>query len=175
MSPPSSEFESVARAIERAAGHLAEHPEDGSAPDSAAVAVHDGALRVRVDGKHGAVHTDMSKTVGGDEAAPSPGWLLRASLAACDVTVVAMEAARAGIQLTRLEVSVESNSDSRGMLGVDDSVEPGPLAVDVRIRLAADDASSEQLREIAERAKARSPVHDALARAVPVTTEIATS
>ena len=175
VSPPSSESESVARAIERTAGHLAQHPEDGPATDSAAVAVHDGGLRVRVDGKHGAVHTDMTKAVGGDEAAPSPGWLLRASLAACDVTLVAMEAARAGIKLTHLEVSVESNSDFRGILGVDDSVEPGPLAVDIRIRLAADDASSEQLREIAQRADARSPVRDAVARAVPVTTEITTS
>ena len=174
MSPPSSEQESVARAIERTVGHLAEHPEDGSATDSAAVAVHEGGLRIRVDGKHGALHTDMTKAVGGGEAAPSPGWLLRASLAACDATLVAMEAARAGIELTRLEVSVESNSDFRGILGVDDSVEPGPLAVDVRIRLAADEASSEQLREIAERANTRSPVRDALARAVPVTTEVTT-
>lgn len=130
---------------------------------------------MRVDGKHGTVRTDMTKTVGGNEAAPSPGWLLRAALAACDATLVAMEAARAGVKLTRLEVSVESNSDSRGMLGVDDSVEPGPLAMDVRIRLAADDASSDQLREIAERVEARSPVSDAVARAVPVTTEITTS
>jgi uncharacterized OsmC-like protein len=175
VSVPSSELESVAHAIERAAGHLAEHPEDGSATDSAAVAFHDGGLRVRVDGKHGAVRTDMTKAVGGDEAAPSPGWLFRAALAACDATIIAMEAARAGVELTRLEVSVESNSDFRGILGVDDSVQPGPLAVDIRIRLAADDASAEQLREIAERAEARSPVRDAVARAVPVTTEITTS
>ena len=76
-------------------------------------AVHDGGFRVRVDGKHGVVHTDMTKTVGGDEAAPSPGWRFRAALAACDATLVAMEAARAGVKLTRLEVSVESNSDFR--------------------------------------------------------------
>lgn len=175
MSPPSSELETVARTIERAADHLAEHPEDGPGTDSAAVAVHEGGLRVRVGGEHGAVRTDMTKAVGGHESAPSPGWLFRAALAACDATIIAMEAARTGVELTHLEVIVESSSDFRGILGADDSVHPGPLTVDVRIKLAADNASSEQLRELAERAEARSPVRDAVARAVPMTMEITTS
>jgi uncharacterized OsmC-like protein len=85
-----------------------------------------------------------------------------------------MEAARDGVELTGLEVTVDSESDFRGILGVDDSVQPGPLAVRVRIQLASSNASQDQLREMVERAETRSPVRDALARALPMTTEIVT-
>jgi uncharacterized OsmC-like protein len=99
--------------------------------------------------------------------------LLRAALASCDATLVAMEAARDGIELKDLEVTVDSDSDFRGILGVDDSVHPGPLTLRVRIQLAASDATEDQLREIAQRAESRSPVRDVVARAIPMTTEIA--
>jgi uncharacterized OsmC-like protein len=39
--------------------------------------------------------------------------------------------------------------------------------------VAASDASEDQLREIVERAESRSPVRDVVARAIPMTTEIA--
>jgi hypothetical protein len=68
---------------------------------------------------------------------------MRAALAACDATLVAMEAARDGMELTDLEVSVESESDFRGVLGVDPTVQPGPLAMCVGIRVAAANASDE--------------------------------
>jgi uncharacterized OsmC-like protein len=117
--------------------------------------------------------SDMAKSVGGGASAPTPGWLLRAALAACDATLLTMEAARDGIELTELQVSVVSESDFRGVLGVDPTVPPGPLSMRVGIRLAAPVASEEQLRAIVERAEAHSPVRDALARAVPMTTEVA--
>jgi uncharacterized OsmC-like protein len=86
-----------------------------------------------------------------------------------------MEAAREGVELTDLEVSVESESDFRGILGVDDSVHPGPLAVRVRIKLAASDATENQLRDIVQRAESRSPVRDALSREISMTTGIVTA
>ena len=167
-------MESIRSAIERASGHLVEHPEAALGTDTAATAVHEEGLRFRVAGPKGKVITDMSKAVGGGATAPTPGWLLRAALASCDASAIAMEAARDGIELTDLRVTVDSESDFRGVLGVDDSVRPGPLAVRVRIELAADNATEDQLREIAERAEARSPVGDAVARAVSMTTEIVT-
>jgi uncharacterized OsmC-like protein len=99
---------------------------------------------------------------------------MRAALASCDATLVAMEAARDDVELSELTVTVDSESDFRGILGVDDGVSPGPRAVRVRIQLASDNASEEQLREIVRRAEARSPVRDALERAVSMTTEVVT-
>jgi uncharacterized OsmC-like protein len=167
-------MEPIRSAIEGASHHLAEHPEDAVSADAPAISVRLDGLRFRTEGPHGEVITDMAEAVGGGASAPTPGWLLRAALASCDATVIAMEAARDGIELTTLEVVVESDSDFRGLLGVgDEPAVPGPLAVRVRIRVAAADATEDQLREIVERAESRSPVGDAIARAVPVSTEVA--
>jgi uncharacterized OsmC-like protein len=162
----------IRNAIESAADYLRENPDAAAATDAAAVAVREEGLRFRVDGPNGALTSDMSKSVGGDASAPTPGWLLRASLAACDATLVAMEAARADVELTDLKVSVESDSDFRGVLGVDPSVSPGPLEVRTRIELSSSDASEDQLREIVRRAEEHSPVRDALGRELAMETEV---
>jgi uncharacterized OsmC-like protein len=166
--------ESIRDAIETASDHLTEKPEAATGTDAAATAVLEQGLRFRAEGPKGAVISDMSKTVGGGATAPTPAWLLRAALASCDATLVAMEAARDGVELSDLTVTVDSESDFRGILGIDDSLDPGPVAVRVRIQLAADNATADQLREIVQRAESRSPVRDAVARAVPMATEIVT-
>jgi uncharacterized OsmC-like protein len=167
-------MEAIRSAIETASGKLAEHPEMAIGTDAAATAVREEGLRFRVDGPNGAITTDMSESVGGAASAPTPGWLMRAALAACDATTVAMEAARDGIELSDLTVSVESDTDFRGVLGVDGSPHPGPLAIRVRIELAGAGASEEQLREIVRRAEERSPVRDALVREISMSTEVVT-
>jgi Predicted redox protein, regulator of disulfide bond formation len=166
-------MESIRTAIETASNYLKEHPDAAAGTDAAAVAVREEGLRFQVEGPQGTLTSDMSESVGGGATAPTPGWMLRAALAACDATTVAMEAARDGVELSELKVSVESETDLRGVLGVDGSTHPGPLAIRVRIELAADDATEDQLREIVRRAESHSPVRDAIAREVPITTEIA--
>jgi uncharacterized OsmC-like protein len=164
--------ESIRQAVEATSELLVRDPEAGVGADTAAVAVREHGLRFRIAGPNGEVVTDMAASVGGGATAPTPGWLLRAALAACDASTVVLEAARAGIELTDLSVTVESESNSRGALGLDPSIPPGPLEVRVRIELAAANATPEELRELAERAEARSVIGDALARPVPVVTEI---
>jgi uncharacterized OsmC-like protein len=168
------DVDSIGNAMRQASDYLAEHPDAAVATDSAATAVREDGLRFRIDGPWASLTSDMAESVGGGASAPTPGWLLRGALAACDATLVAMEAARDGIELTELEVNVESDSDFRGVLGVDRSVHAGPLTVRVRTRVAATNATDDQLRTIVERAESRSPVQDALAREVTITTEVAT-
>jgi uncharacterized OsmC-like protein len=167
-------MDSIGKAMSQASHYLAEHPDAAVGTDSAATAIHEDGLRFRIDGPWVSLTSDMAESVGGGASAPTPGWLLRGALAACDATLVAMEAARDGIELTELEVSVESESDFRGVLGVDPSVNPGPLAVRVRTRVAASNATDDQLRTLVERAELHSPVRDALMREMTVTTEVAT-
>jgi uncharacterized OsmC-like protein len=169
------DVESIRNAIETASGHLTEHPDAATGTDAAATAVLEEGLRFRVEGPTGQVTSDMSQSVGGGATAPTPAWLQRAALASCDATLVAMEAARDGIELTDLTVTVDSESDVRGILGVDDSVRPAPLAVRVRIQLAAANATEDLLREMVQRAEWRSPVRDALERGVSMTTEVVTA
>jgi uncharacterized OsmC-like protein len=146
----------------------------GPAPDRPAVAVIEDGLRCRADGGDGwAVVTDMPGAVGGGGAAPTPGWLIRAALASCAATTIAMRAAELDITLARLEVTAESETDMRGLLGVGDGVDPGPASARLRVRLAADGADEHRLQELVEWADSHSPVGDCVRRAVPVELEIA--
>jgi uncharacterized OsmC-like protein len=130
-------------------------------------------LRCRVEGPDGwALVTDMPTAVGGEGSAPTPGWLIRAAWASCAATAIAMRAAELGISLTRLEVTAESESDMRGLLGLGDGVPPGPQSARMRLRIAANGTDEQRLRELVEWADRHSPVGDALRRAVPTELEI---
>ena len=92
---------------------------------------------MRVIGPGGeSLTTDMVRSVGGTASAPSPGWLLRAAEASCVATLIAMRAAQVRIVLDELEVTVDSESDDRGILGVDESVRSGPLSGRVAVWIA---------------------------------------
>jgi uncharacterized OsmC-like protein len=163
----------IGRAISAAREYLDEHPDAARSTDTAATAVIDGGLRCRVTGPNDWVAaSDMSPGVGGEGRAPSPGWLLRAALASCDATLIAMEAAEAGIELSRLEVVVDSESDDRGLLGMDDGIPAGPLRTRVRITVAAEGVAADTLRDLVASARRHSPVDDALQRTVPVSVDV---
>jgi uncharacterized OsmC-like protein len=86
-----------------------------------------------------------------------------------------MRAAMLGIALDTVEVTVDSDSDDRGLLGIDEAVPAGPLSSRVAIRLSATGADGPQLEEIARWGVKHCPVCDALERAIPVSVEVATS
>jgi uncharacterized OsmC-like protein len=152
---------------------LASKPDAGPAPDRPATAVMEDGLRCRAEGGDGwAIVTDMPAPVGGGGSAPTPGWLIRAALASCAATTIAMRAAELEIALTRLEVTAESETDMRGLLGVGNGVEPGPVTARLRVELAAEGADEQQLEELVRWADSHSPVGDCVQRAVPVELEI---
>jgi uncharacterized OsmC-like protein len=166
----------IQRAIETATAYLSDHPDDALATDSAAVATVVDGLIVRVTGPGGAtITTDMVPSVGGTGTAPSPGWLLRAAEASCVATLITMRAAMLGIALDNLEVTVDSVSDDRGLLGIDDTVPAGPLTGRVAIRLTADGVDVATLVAVARWGVVHCPVCDALERQVPVTVEVTTA
>ena len=82
--------------------------------------------------------------------------------------MIALRAAQLGIHLDTLEVRVDSLSDDRGMLGMDDSKPAGPLNMKVGIRIGANGVSEEKLHEIIEWAEKHSPVGEPLNRVMPV-------
>jgi uncharacterized OsmC-like protein len=152
---------------------LASNPDAGPAPDRPAVAVMEDGLRCRAEGADGwAVVTDMPAAIGGGAAAPTPGWLIRAALASCAATAIAMRAAELDIELTRLEVTAESETDMRGLLAAGDGVAAGPVSGRLHVRLAADGVDEQRLEELVRWADAHSPVCDAVRRPVPVELEI---
>ena len=165
--------EEIRSAIESAVAYLTENPDQARYTDTAATAVLTHDLRVRVHGPAGELlETDMPPAVGGTGAAPSPGWFLRAAMASCVASLVQMRAAMEGVALAGIEVTVDSESDDRGILGMNEEVPAGPLSSRVRVRLSATAPQADQLRAIAEWAVAHCPVADAVQRAVPVSTEV---
>ena len=167
--------EAIRHAIETATEYLSRHPDEARSTDSAAMASIVDGLIVRVTGPGGAsITTDMVPSVGGTASAVSPGWLLRAAEASCVVTLIAMRAAVLGVTIDTLEVTVDSESDDRGLLGIDDTVPAGPLSGRVAVRLVASGVESATLEAIAHWGVAHCPVCDALERPVPVTIVVTT-
>jgi uncharacterized OsmC-like protein len=163
----------IRQSIEVARSHLVAHPEKARYTDFAASAVVEDGLRCRIYGAGGeAIHTDMSTGIGGGSTAPSPGWFTRAGLASCEATLISMRAAELGIRLQRVEVLVDSESDARGMLALDDEVPAGPLSSRIRVRLAAKGVDPRVLHELVEWADRYSPISDMVRRAIPVSVDV---
>jgi uncharacterized OsmC-like protein len=166
----------IKESIENAVRYLSENPAEARYTDSFARATLGEALRVEVEGSGGErITADMPSGVGGRGEVPSPGWLFRASIASCVASTIGMEVARAGVTLTSLVVEVDSESDDRGILGMDEAVPAGPLSTRVRIQGRAEGVEEGRLRELLERGAERCPVCDATKRAVEVSLEIQTS
>ena len=128
----------IRNSMEKTIDHLKANPEKALNKATAATAVLENGLKVRTTGSNEeVVITDMPTTVGGEGTAPTPGWYMQAALATCNATGIAMKAAREGIELTTLEVSIETESDTRGIFGIDESIQAGPLNMRTRVRVGA--------------------------------------
>lgn len=163
----------IQQCLANVAEHFTKHPQDAISQDKPAVAKLEEGLRCRASGPNGAtLVSDMPTGIGGAGTAPTPGWFMRAAMANCDATVIAMRAAQLGISLSKLEVTVGSESDNRGLLGIVDSAPAGPLSTQVTVRIAAPGVSDQALHELVQWAVHHSPVSDAVRRAVPVLTQV---
>ena len=103
----------------------------------------------------------------GENEAPNPAEQLMHALAACLTTSLVYVAAARGVKLTRVESRLEGDMDVRGALGLSDAVRNGYEQIRVTFDVEGD-ASAEKLRELVERAKARSAVYDIVTNGVPV-------
>src|SRR5438105_6544842 len=163
---------SIRDALSNAEAYHKAHPDEARYIDRPASAIREAGLAVTVHGPQGlSIRTDMPKSVGGAEGAPSPGWLLRAAQASCLATLIAMRAAEEGLAPGRIEVVVDSESDDRGILGIDDSVPAGPMSSRARVRIGGDGVAAAQLEALIRWADQHCPVQDAVRRAVPCTVE----
>ena len=78
------------------------------------------------------------------------------------------------MQLTEVESALEGDMDVRGALGLSDEVRNGFERIRVTFRVRGD-APAEKLREVVERAKARSAVFDMVRNGVPVEVGVVTA
>ena len=112
-------MQDIATALQRVESALKRRPCGGTHDDPPATARWQTGLRVASSHANGTqVLTDMPAALGGSGDQVTPGWLLRAGLASCLATRIAMSAAAKGIELTFLEVLASSRSDARGLFGM---------------------------------------------------------
>lgn len=169
MSPPSD----LAAALHRARAALQRCPALGLHDDVPATIRWEGGTHITATHANGAqIETDMPCELGGSGHRVTPGWLLRAGLASCTATRIAMAAALEGIALQTLELQVSSRSDTRGLLGMADAdgapVHAGPRDMQMRVRIAARGVSAERLRALVEYSQRSSPVPVAVQEGVKV-------
>ncbi len=161
----------IADAVARARAYLTDHPEEGPYRDSPATAVIRSGLRANISGPGGeTVTTDMPAGIGGGATAPSPGWLMRAAAASCVASLIAVRAASTGVDIGAIEVIADSESDDRGILGLDDAIPSGALSVTIVV--SVEGASRPGIDEVVAWAVAHCPVTDTIARSVPITVEV---
>ncbi|HKE43224.1 MAG TPA: OsmC family protein [Steroidobacteraceae bacterium] len=169
--------QALAAALQRVQKVLQRRPDMAVHDDSPAIARWQAGTRVVSRNPNGTeVATDMPTEVGGSGDQVTPGWLLRAGLAACAATRIAMAAAAEGVELSSLQVEATSRSDTRGLLGMPDAqgkpVDAGPLDVELSVRISAPSIPAGRLRAMVEEACRCSPVPAALRSGVPLALHI---
>jgi uncharacterized OsmC-like protein len=161
--------EHIQNSLQGVIAYYTQNPNDALSQDKGATAVIEDGLRARATGPEGqTLVCNMPEALGGGASAPSPGWMMRAALANCEAIMIALRAAQFGVELNKLEVRVDSLSDDRGMLGMDDLKPAGPLNMKISIRIGAEGVSEEVLHEIVDWAEKHSPVGEPLTRIMPV-------
>lgn len=165
---------SIRKAVDSAAAYLAAHPDEARYRDSHARARLRDDLGVDVDGPGGErLRTDMPKGIGGQATAPSPGWFFRAATASCVASLVGIRAAMLGIELGPVEVIADSESDDRGILGLDPAVVAGALSVKIVVSITAKRTDQKELEALVAWAVEHCPVADTIGRPVPIEVVVA--
>jgi len=108
----------------------------------------------------------------GHDTGPNPAEFLLHALAACLTTSIVYVAAARNVELLSVESTLEGDLDVQGGLGLDDSVRNGFEQIRATFKVKAN-ASDEKIREVVERARARSVVFDSITRGVPVNVSVA--
>lgn len=163
----------VADAMQRVEVVLRRRPDMGLHDDSPAIARWRDSTRIVTSNPNGVeIATDMPGELGGTGDQVTPGWLMRAALASCTATRIAMSAAAAGIELTTLELRATSRSDTRGILGMTEAdgspIGAGPQDLQLHVTIAARGVPAEKLRELVEESHRCSPVPCAIQEPTPV-------
>ncbi|SEP24064.1 Uncharacterized OsmC-related protein [Salinihabitans flavidus] len=152
-----------------------------TAPDEARITDHAIAESGAADPFHGTVKVGdgqsapwdfgIHRAIGGDHDLPNPGDILCAALAACLDSTLCMIAARMGVPLESLEVSVNARVDVRGCLMVDRTVPTGFQRIEVDVLLeVTEGVEPAQIKMLTSTAEQCCVVLQTLREGVPVTT-----
>jgi uncharacterized OsmC-like protein len=107
----------------------------------------------------------------GGEGELNPMRMHLATLAACDVDLIATRASLLGVEIESLTVEARGHFNVQRYIGLDAPHGPGYDRVSYTIRLKTRNATPEQLDTLREACQEASPVGDTLQRTIPLTLE----
>jgi uncharacterized OsmC-like protein len=125
-----------------------------------------GGSRSRVEFKDKSVH------IGGDDDF-NPMQMLLATLAACDVDLIAMHASFLGLKIESLTAEATGHFSVQSYLGLEGAAGSGYDGISYTVRLSAPGATAAQIAYLRERCERSSPVGDSLTRVIPLKLEFA--
>jgi uncharacterized OsmC-like protein len=108
----------------------------------------------------------------GKDIGANPVEYALAALAGCITTGLVYHAAAKGIELEEVESTYEGDLDLRGFLGMTDEVRNGYESINITFKIKSG-APREQLEELVQIARQRSPVFDIVSNPVPVKVKLA--
>lgn len=161
-------------------GALREHPHAGRVTFQSTTRWQDGMRAFttftgyRIDGR---MHHETERRfvllgdegveLSGTDTAPGAVEQLMYALGTCIVAAANANAALMGVELTRLEIELESDLDLHGLFALDPDVRPGILDLRATIRINGD-ADEDTLRRIAMLGYRYSPVSESIRNGVSV-------
>jgi len=160
----------IKAALDRAARMVADKPSIGQRVYKSVAVVGEG-LACRIVEKNHTLTADLPKSMGGEDTGPSPSVLVRAALSSCLAMGVKIWAARKGVSIQSVEVSVETDVDARGQFGVADAIVAGFDGVRASIRIQSS-ADATVLQEIVDTSLRYSPLVDAFKRSHSIATNV---
>ena len=108
----------------------------------------------------------------GGEGNLNPMQNLLASLAACDIDLIAMHAALIGLPIKDLRIEVTGHFNSQAYYGVEGAPGAGYDRIAYTVHLTAPQATAEQIDHLRQRCERSSPVGDSLGKSIPLTLKI---
>lgn len=120
-----------------------------------------GGSRSRVEFRDKTIH------LGGDDEF-NPMQMFLATLAACDVDLVAMHASFLGLEIESLSVEVSGHFNVQAYLGLEGAPPSGYDQISYTVNLSCPAIRPDQIDRLRERCERSSPVGDSMSRAIPL-------
>lgn len=114
---------------------------------------------------------DERPSIGGTHEGSSPIEAVLGVLAACQAITYRVWAAKLGVALDHVSVTVDGDIDLNGFFGLNDEARAGFTAIRVNVELRGPE-THKRYRELADEADRHCPVYDLMANGVPVSREL---
>jgi uncharacterized OsmC-like protein len=149
----------IKQAVERTESVFAARPSAAQVTKTGRATMIEGLVCQYTEGDF-TIRADMPEAFGGEGKALGPGGYVRGGLAMCLAISYAIQAARRGVPLHKVEVDIESDVDLRGVFGAP-GVRCSPAEFRYRVRIESD-ANDAAVRAVIDDGDSMSPTLDTI-------------